>query len=372
MNELQTILDKIDRAENQQSLGIATVIKVEGSSYRRVGAMMLFEGNGKWSGGISGGCLEGDALKRLQEVIKTGVSTIHRYDTSDDDEASIGAALGCNGVIHVLLEKLETEDPFFKNVQKCLLARKEIVVSFVYDLPKQKLYDKIIYDGKHFVSQKEPNDISPSVQQHFEQQSNGLSSTVINGTALEVSHRFLSPPIQLFIFGAGNDTIPVVQMAEVLGWETMIAYNCHAQLLPLRFPKSASLKFVSPKSFAQECLYDQRTAIILMSHSYQNDLDAFKSILKTGKTPSYLGVLGPKKRTYKMLNELGIPYPEYLKAPVGLEIGAEGPEEIALSIVSEIKAVLSNSPATPLSQKSSPIHDRSEQVIKEEIFLDIV
>ena len=162
------------------------------------------------------------------------------------------------------------------------------------------------------------------------------------------------------------------QMAEVLGWETMIAYNCHAQLLPLRFPKSASLKFVSPKSFAQECLYDQRTAIILMSHSYQNDLDAFKSILKTGKTPSYLGVLGPKKRTYKMLNELGIPYPEYLKAPVGLEIGAEGPEEIALSIVSEIKAVLSNSPATPLSQKSSPIHDRSEQVIKEEIFLDIV
>lgn len=359
MKELNDIVLAYDKAvsENKKT-ALVTVVQVEGSSYRRPGARMLVTEEGEITGAISGGCLEGDALRKAQLAMHRQENRLEIYDTTDDEEHNLGVQLGCNGIVYILFEPIRNEDANnpLHLLQKAVLKRKGAVLATVFNRQKnaeQAGTGRLVYEEETLLSDDQ------DIQTVFEQKKSAIYPHRQHSVLLQ----YIPPVLHLVIVGAGNDVQPLAEMASLLGWNITVADGRPAYATRQRFPKANKIALVKAPDILSAIQPDEQTAVVLMTHNYNYDVAALERFLPTDCP--YIGVLGPKKKLNKMLDELlgkGLEMNEYFRqklyGPVGLDIGAETSEEIALSIISEIKAVFSSRQGASLKDRPAEIHER--------------
>nr|WP_294942775.1 XdhC/CoxI family protein [uncultured Mucilaginibacter sp.] len=370
MKEIIDIVAAYDIATKQgKKTALATVVQVEGSAYRRAGARMLITEDGQLTGAISGGCLEGDALRKARLVILQQEPMLVTYDTTDDDDAKLGVGLGCNGIIHILIEPITDEQnnpiTFLKTV---VAGRKNAVIVTLFSVDDRKApqpgtclcltEDELLLNRLEGSPHRECliND-AKEVLESLHSETKLYQGKVVYTAFVE----FVKPLISLVIIGAGNDAVPLTKLAAVLGWDTTVIDGRPNYALPERFPSAQKVMVAKPEQVLPQISINAHTAFVLMTHNYNYELALLKQLLPMQL--SYLGILGPKKKLARMLAEIedsGQPVTEErlktVYGPVGLDIGSEGAEEIALSIVAEIKAVLSNRKGYSLKYKPVAIH----------------
>ncbi|MBL7700390.1 MAG: XdhC family protein [Chitinophagaceae bacterium] len=384
MKEIKEIVAAYEKAskEGLQS-ALVTLVHVDGSSYRRPGARMLVTETGELTGAISGGCLEGDALNKALHAIHQQKNILVTYDTTDEDDAVLGLGLGCNGVIQVLIQPLQRSETPVALLKKVTASRKENILVTLFSLNERRADHPgtcVCFDGEKIEYLKE---ISPEIAAALNEdmatamrEQRTLFKNYCSGTTDATAYIEYIPPVaSLVIAGTGNDAEPVVQMASMLGWEvTLIDDGRDRNTKTGRFAGACTVKAARPESAFDDLKIDQYTFFILMTHNYNYDLAMLRLLLK--RNARYIGVLGPRKKMDRMLGELRSegfhPAKEQLMAiysPVGMDIGAESPEEIALSIVAEIKAVMSERSGQPLRDGQDVIHPRGETIIEQRDFL---
>jgi xanthine dehydrogenase accessory factor len=368
MKEIKQIIDTYSHyLESGKKAALATVVKVEGSAYRRPGARMLIMEDGKWKGSVSGGCLEGDALKKARQVMNGHTVELLTYDTREEGAHDLYLGLGCHGKIEILLESLHADDPanpilalkdFFKQGKEAILAT--------------VLSGTSITRGSRLLWKETDNHL-PETWARF---TNGFTKAFEEGKSAnmlfkeedeetEIFFEHLNAGLELYVFGAGLDVVPISELAKVLGWKVFVYDNCVAHLAPIRIPSADALNYTNFCSLPKDFAPNRFSAALVMSHSYKFDANALR-FLQDKQVP-YVGLMGPSKRFERMLEE----FPELaayqqgnrLHNPIGLDIGAETPEEIALSILSEIKAFFAGRSGRPLSEKKIPIHERLEMEV---------
>jgi xanthine dehydrogenase accessory factor len=339
---------------------LAMVVYVEGSSYRRTGARMLVSEDGFWEGGISGGCLEGDALKKARMAILKSKPELVRYDTTKGDDNQIGVGLGCNGVIDVLFIPVdfENENNPIEILKKSFENNNKPLVVITNSLKEPELLGKLFY-----FESKQSIDF---LKNHLDV---GLFSEEI--LALEKSKNYnidnelrlfveiLPKPITVYLFGNQYDIYPLIELLKMLYWEVRIVSE------PNKIQNRKDLTIIAPSDFSENLL-DKNSAALLMSHSLETDKKNLRKLATS--SVKYIGMLGPKTRSERILNELAA---EGIKidsnkifAPTGLDLGASTPEEIALSIVAELKAVFSGRNGGFLRERELPINERNQEIFK--------
>ncbi|HYH57295.1 MAG TPA: XdhC family protein [Anseongella sp.] len=377
MKELKQIIHAFELAcKKQQRTALATVVHVAGSSYRGPGARMLIREDGMLTGAISGGCLEGDALRKALMVMMQGKPLLATYDTSDENDALMGAALGCKGVIRVLIEPLgENEARPITFLKAALQKRQPAVLVTFYDLEdKWNLQQGTRLfmggDGSRMTGGEMPAAISAVVkdgENAFEKKTSLFVKYPRSGGAgpkeqIAAFIGYLPPTISLVVAGAGNDVLPLAQLSKVLGWDITLVDGRPHYASAQRFP-DCRLIVSDPAKALQGLVTDDRTAAVLMTHNYNYDKSVLRALL--ARSLPYIGMLGPKKKLNRMLAELqeeGTVFSaeqlSRIHSPVGLDIGAETAEEIALAILSEIKAVFAGKGGAYLRDAPGNIHGR--------------
>ncbi|QCX00511.1 XdhC family protein [Aggregatimonas sangjinii] len=368
MKEIKSILQLYNSfKDSNEKCAIAQVVRVEESSYRREGARMLVFESGVFEGGISGGCLEGDALQRSQIAILKQEPSIVTYDTSKENE--IGVGLGCNGVIDVLISPISENSKTLQMLQKCVSDRGEHVIATVtalnseidtIPLGRSLYYNKdsaSLEDCRHeglrnFLQDKIQDVLNHKKSKTYDYEAQALQASVF----IEL----IPPQFHLAVYGDNYDIYPILEMAKLMDWEVSLVGN----IQKLKKEKLRSVANLYPKDFEARPTIDERTAIILMAHDYKTDYSNLKQLIKS--PAPYIASLGPRKRFDKMVAEFkanGIEFSEEeqqrIYAPCGLEIGANTPEEIALSLFSEILSVFSEKTGGMLREKNGPIHERN-------------
>ena len=375
MKEIKAIIDTYDTIDKEKTkAALATVVRVEGSSYRRTGARMLVMDDGIWVGGISGGCLEGDALKRARFAISRSESTLITYDTTEDDEHQIGVGLGCNGIIDVLFTPIDYNNK--KNpieiLKTCMESRRKthilITITGLKNLrfDDLKAGDVIEYICLESLTHIKDEEVIKQIHEAVENQillgkSAPSKFNVEKLGKLEIFIEILPPEIHLILMGNQYDVYPLTRLVKEMGWRVTIVAN------PLKVNSKISSiadKIIPPNDF-EDIFFDNHTAIVLMSHDYKTDKYNLPKALKTNSP--FIGMLGPRVRSEKIFTELmaeGITISETnferIHAPVGLDIGAVAPEEIALSLIAEIRASFSNRKGNFLRLRQSTIHERDK------------
>ncbi len=374
MKEIRAIVNQYDQALRLgKKTALATVVHLEGSSYRRPGARMLIEDDGHITGAISGGCLEGDALRKALHVIAQNKAMLVTYDTMDEDDAKFGVGLGCNGIIQVLIEPIDSNEALnpIELLKQVVSKRKDAILLTLFNLQDRKTYQPgtcIMYRGIEDITEIAvdlPDLVHRDIEIALMSRSSFFKEYPWKDQILTGFIEYIDVPIALMIIGAGNDVYPLVEMANILGWEPHVIDGRANYATQDRFASACSILVAKPEKVLDQIQVDHRTVFVLMTHNYNYDLAMLKALLKV-ETP-YIGSLGPRKKLDRMLEELSLqgihPSPAQLNkifGPVGLDLGAETAEEIALSILSEIKAVLSDRNASPLRNSGEFIHSRAE------------
>ena len=351
MKEIRNIIGLYDdfRAGGV-ACALATVVRIAGSSYRRIGARLLVGADGRYTGGISGGCLEGDALRRARQAILAGQPSRRVYDTLDGEDREIGIGLGCNGRIEVLFVPLDYED-----------AENQVeVLRGLVDTRRPRLLAQTVavpagdrLDGRlrelPLASVELPR--GRSRVQEFTDASGRQSARLFE---------HLRPELRLIVVGDNYDVLPMVSTAHYLGW--------HIEVVGLKRKFTTELAALANGLYdyteAGNLRVDDYTAVACMSHDFVRDRQLVEHFLP--QRPAYLGLLGPRKRTVKMDAELRedgrhrlLDYGN-LYSPIGLDIGAETPEEIAAAVVAEIIAVFRQREGLSLRERVGTIHMREE------------
>ena len=347
---------------------LATVVAVRGSSYRRPGARMIVSGDRWVAGCVSGGCLEGDVVRRGAHRVRHGAPVVVTYDSTSDDEIGWGFGLGCNGVVEVMLEQIDERtavDPLVF-AGDCIAAEERGVLVTVFRSDD----DRVPIGARVAVRNGAPTATSVpegAVRELLERAARDVLSassknaTTVEGHGVTALVEVLEPPPRLFVCGTGHDALPVVALARSMGWRVTVAAAHPSAATRDRFLAADEL-FAGPASALSAAVARHaRSFAIVMSHDYDRDRDCVGALLQSNV--EYIGILGPKRRAERMLAELeqaGVSITDGMlarvHAPVGLDLGAETPQEIALAVVSEVQATLTAAPAGRLRERSGPIH----------------
>ncbi|WP_336517841.1 XdhC/CoxI family protein [Pollutibacter soli] len=379
MKEIRDIIRAYDEAVAAgKQIALATVVHLEGSSYRRPGARMLITEEGEMTGAISGGCLEGDALLKAQHVMARNQARVITYDTTDDDSA-LAIGLGCNGIVRILIEPIDPSDPFnqVSYLKKITADRKRSVLVTLFSLDSRHANQKgtclLMHENGDYESSYSgllEESIIPAAKIALEEGKSSFKKYVSSQGTEIAFVELINPAVSLIIFGAGNDVVPLVNMAELLGWTTTVIDGRASYAREERFVSGCQVVVSKPESAFEHIHVDERTVFALMTHNYQYD-KAILKILST-RSPVYVGMLGPSKKLGKMLEEfseegsvISESFLETVHSPVGLDIGAETPEEIALSILSEIQSRTTGRTGGSLRQRNNEIHPREDTRIEE-------
>ncbi|MFZ9746983.1 MAG: XdhC family protein [Opitutaceae bacterium] len=330
MPELAAIADALGAAGNLPAV-LATLVRVEGSSYRRPGARLLLTADGRRIGAISGGCLEADLVERAQGVRAHGVAEAVTYDTTAENDLVWGVGLGCHGVVRILLERIAAPPAWAAELRAAAGARRPVRLRVRHDGP-----DPLRWGTR----------LAPAAE----------------AAGSGEWEQAVTPPPALFILGAGEDARPVAALARILGWQVTVADPRPAFATRERFP-AADTVFTAPATELVARLDPGPDAlVVVMTHHYVHDLPLLGALL--GRPLAYVGLLGPRRRTTRILADLAATAPEAaaelgrrLHAPVGLDLGADGAEQVALAILAEMQAVLGGRDGRPLRERAGPIHD---------------
>lgn len=379
MKELTEIVKAYEHATNEGlQTALVTLVHVDGSSYRRPGARMLVTEKGELTGAISGGCLEGDALNKALLAIHQQKNTLVTYDTSDEEDAVLGLGLGCNGIIQVLIQPLQHYPGAMTLLTKVSASRQPNVLVTLFSLH----YRRADHPGTCLLYNGENVDLLTALPRELHDTLlNDVSTSLLTKkTAFTTYHfdedeitayiEYVPPVVSLIIAGAGNDTDPLVEMASILGWQVTLIDDGRDRNTKAGRPfATCQVKAPNPESALENVLVDDMTFFLLMTHNYNYDLVMLRQLLK--QDARYIGVLGPRKKLDRMLSELSkqeFRISERQRSsiynPIGLEIGAETPEEIALSIIAEIQSVIAGIDARSLRNANEVIHPRSATMIE--------
>lgn len=316
MMERRRICELWDRGD---AAALITLVRVEGSSYRRTGARLLIAANGDYAGSISGGCLEAEVIRKAQWFVRDGSAVVERYSTLFDDTAEIPYGLGCGGTVDLLIEPTHTSEchALMDAMKASLSGEARRVITW---LPQRNaaLRREVSGDSEATIFSSEPTD--------------RIASDLFAET--------LDAPQRLFVFGAGDDAQPMVRMAALLGWSVTVIDGRSQWAQAERFPEAEHVIVSSTPDGIDISACD---AVVLMTHSYEQDRAWLAAVLP--RSPRYLGLLGARHRSALLVSEAAAMLHwtveracEGLFAPVGLDLGGDGAEAIALATIAEVHA----------------------------------
>ena len=373
MSGLVSLLEAIANQERAgEEFVLATVVKVEGSAYRRPGARMLISSMGQSEGAVSGGCLEQDVIRKAFWLTSDG-PTVRSYSTDEEGEASDSSyhfALGCDGKVHLLFERVtpDTQSDLVDILKRVRADMQQAVVATVIGAPDDSrvtIGERLILAHSGELKGGLRDDvIRPSVLAD-------MKSVIANGRSrvqkyrgpnrsIEVFIELVSPPQKLVVFGAGHDAQPLVKFAKMLGWHVTVIDGRATFAVPSRFPLADEVRVIESHDslLSTEELLDN-AAVVIMTHSLEQDKNWLSLALRS--RASYVGQLGPRYRTERLLSGMDESNGsevtrEKLHYPVGLDLGGDTPESVAMAIVSEISAVLRGRSGGMLMHRSGAIH----------------
>lgn len=335
MKELAAIVRHLNAPAAGESV-LATLVTVQGSSYRRPGARLLVPAKGPPLGSISGGCLEEDVLIRVKAVAASGRPELVTYDTTSENDLVWGTGLGCHGVVKVLLEKLSPHPAWAATLAANFRAHLPTHLTIAWTEPGQPTGSRPLGTGLADDLPSPPASVS-------------------------VFHQVVAPPTPLVIFGAGHDAQPLVRLGKELGWHVTVADPRPAFATAARFPEADAVVVAPAAELAARVAPPPDALVAVMTHHYVHDVPLLRALLP--RPLVYLGLLGPKQRAERILSDLAreglvltAEQRARLHAPVGLDLGAENSGEVALAILAEMQAVLAQRDARPLRERPKPIH----------------
>ncbi len=332
-HELKHIIKAFLEAEKKGIKSVlATVVALDGSSYRRPGVRMLITEDNQMIGAVSGGCVEKEVVRQAQSVFVNGEAKIMTYDGR--------YRLGCEGVLYILIETFSPDENFITTFSNAVIQRNSFEI--------------------HSYFQKE-NSISNSYGSIFKFGNVIQSLSKTTDTTNLVFKQKMSPSTRLVIIGAEHDAVALCSYASHMGWEVTIVASPTEEKKVTDFPGANTLLNIEAEQLPNN-LIDEDTAVMLMTHSYAKDLRFLQQIKNS--SPIYLGALGPAKRREKLLSEcielnpeINVEFIEKIHGPAGLNIGAETAQEIAIAILAEMLAVIRNQKPIMLVDKLTGIHD---------------
>lgn len=340
---------------------LATIVRTTGSTYRKAGTRMLVHSNGAAAGMISAGCLEKEVIERALRTLRSGAPQLAFFDTR--------RLMGCSGGLEVFIERMDAQcgSSLLAAVEQGMQRRRKLVGTTVFEasgtannmlgshallgggeapacrnLPRQMRDDGIAALGREQVLEKRYDSSS--------------------GSLVALLHS-IAPPVRVLVFGAHPDVVPLAGFCLQLGWEPTVV--AHPSQEPPELPAGCRSLFLAPDEIAEVFKPDARTAAVIMTHHYGRDLACLVEVLKLGLP--YVGLMGPAKRRNQLLGEMAgsgitpdVAALQRLHGPAGLDIGADGPVEIALSIVAEIRGVMNGRAGGPLAVAAHSIQPQPE------------
>lgn len=348
---LDQLSEFFDLHREAAHLVLATVIGTEGSTYRKAGAMLLVAPGGEHAGLISGGCLEADLVQHAAPVFEDGIARRLDYDLHDDPELLLGLGLGCGGDVHLLLQRLDRERgfgflPVLFNAQAGGQAATLALVSTADGPLALGDFALLAADGT-FVGNPALRAALAEGGSSPDGQRWSWARCEIDEQAQSVLLLRLEAPPHVLVCGAGVDAVPLVRQVRALGWRCTVTDHREAYARPERFPPGTAVLQQRPSRLADAVDLGSVSAAVVMSHHLGHDEDYLRCLL--AQPLPYLGLLGPRRRRRQLADCIGVD-PALIRGPAGLDIGAELPAAIALSIVAEIHAVLNHRDCAPLGR----------------------
>ncbi len=346
MNDLDNIVETmIDWDRRGLRFALATVVGVRGSTYRGLAARQAVSEQSASVGTISGGCLDNDLHRVAGEVIESGLPQLVEFDLTADDEAIWGWGIGCNGATEVLVEPAASALELADRLRSTQTGRRSAII---HSLAPDSLGSRrlLATSGDTPVVGR----LAEEAQQAIHEGRHRVVEVEGERSLIEV----VGSPPRLLVCGAGHDADPVVRLGAELGFETIVTDDRRHLLTPERFPDGTEMVHAEARELSSVIGLDDRTYVILMSHNYVRDLEYLRQL--HGSDVAYVGALGPVERLDRLYDDLaedGVVFDAEMKmrirGPAGLDIGAEGPVEIAWSILSEVLAVRTGRSGRPLS-----------------------
>jgi xanthine/CO dehydrogenase XdhC/CoxF family maturation factor len=362
------------RAAGRQSV-LATVVRVEGSSYRGPGARMLVLEQGDHVGGVSGGCLERDVVMKAFFRTEKG-SALEAFSTRSDDDAR-PYGMGCEGVVHVLLQRLEPKAPCLPIdvLVACRQARAACALATIVGVQGDggragaSVGDQIaLLPGGRLVGRLGAETPSQAIHAALAaclETGSRERDLELGGQRARVLFERVEPPRALVVFGAGDDAMPVVRIAKELGWHVTVADGRAHYATAARFPTADQVLVTSLDAPLARVSLPAAAACVVMSHSFDQDQAVLTALAPL--SIGYLGLLGPRARRQALLESIGpmsFACASGLHSPVGLDIGSCTPEEIALAIVAEAHACLAGRAGGSLRDRAAAEDARAPAALK--------
>lgn len=317
VEDFHQILDVLDQPGQKV---LATIVRVQGSTYKKEGSSMLLFADGTQIGLLTAGRLETDLALRVKEVFRKQKAVMVQFDLSDEEDISWGKGSGCNGVIDILLEPVtEKLKEDFHLLKSLLQQHKPVIV--LKRLDELGEYAFIEEEGEPFGNWSGPFPIIEFTSQ----------SGVIAGDGPVFQHTYKPRP-RLIVFGAGPDARPLVSIAAETGFSVVVC-DWRLELCQKKYFAAAEHILLGfPSQLLKQISFSPYDFVVVMNHHFQHDQEIVRNILN--KNINYLGVLGPKERTKRLLKNKNIP--DWVYTPVGMAIGAIGPAEIAISVIAQM------------------------------------
>lgn len=336
---------------------LATVVRIVGSAYRRPGAKLLVEPGRGSLGSVSGGCLEADVREVAAQVLASGSPRLLHYDTGAGDDP-VGLGLGCRGRIEVFVQPA-TEGPLAAVAAEWRrrLAGDQAFAAATVVGGAEGVGETRLFGGGGDDAESRPESAGDALA--------GAMAGRLRGDApsgcVELDGRLvfverLEPPTHLVVCGAGDDAVPLVELAASAGFRVTVLDHRHGLLAGGRFPRAWRVEAARPEDDGLELPPPERTLGVVMTHSLAHDRAWVRRLLAAGLP--YVGLLGPRERARELAVAIGAEGDERLHGPVGLDIGTDGPRQVAVSVVAELLAALSGRAPRHLAEREAAIHAR--------------
>lgn len=348
-SETRRIVDRIRAlATDGRKAALATVVRIDGSAYRRAGARFLVEEDGDTMGGVSGGCLEADVRQVAKELMAGAPPRLLHYDTGMGD-GPWGLGLGCEGAVDVFVQAVTPQlaGSVVERLGRLLDGDEPFLTAIAVSGPGE--LGRTVVVGADAPA-GDGDDLATAAGQRLRDRAPGLHPV---GEDLAFFQLF-EPPPRLLIFGAGDDAMPLVRYAAETGFRVTVVDHRPAFLTAGRFPAAERLAARRPQDGLEDLAVTDATYAVIMTHSLAGDRD-WLGALAASPAP-YVGLLGPRQRTAELLETVPAAARDRVYGPVGLDLGADGAPQVALSILAEVMAVHAGREPKSLRERSEAIH----------------
>jgi xanthine dehydrogenase accessory factor len=352
--ETREVLDFLANARaSGMRAALATVVRVRGSAYRHEGAKLVVAEDGSTAGNVSGGCLEQDVREVALQVIRAGEPQLKSYCSSADEIAAWDLGVGCEGQVDVYVEPAEARP----RERELLEGREPFAVATIVGMRDAGCGKRLIVTNASAEGNRGSNDLNARVATQARELLESGESGIREIAGRSIFFDVLLPPPQLVVLGAGDDARPLVRCAADVGFRVLVVDRRPGFLSTDRFPGAAGLVHSAGGELDRKLPLDGECYAVVMTHNFADDQAYAHALAKT--SVAYIGMLGPRQRTERILRSLAEDGPvdeERVYGPVGLDIGTDGAEQVALAVIAEILAVRSGRRARSLRERQTPIH----------------